>query len=109
MSSLIYFIDKSQVLVATDTLAVSYDEHTPFMFQHQGFYRAAFENDYVWHRCCWLFVEWFIKVNHNMVVVIDALTITHPDNLGALWAEFRKILVLLYYYNCLLFRDFWRR
>ncbi len=91
MSSLIYFIDKSQVLVATDTLAVSYDEHAPFMFTTKAFIVPHLKMIMCGTGAAGFCGEWFIKVNHNMVVRdIDHLDYHTPDNLSALWAEFKK-------------------
>lgn len=91
MSSLIYLLAESQALIATDTLAVSYETLTPLKFTTKTLIVPHLKMIICGTGAGGFGDHWFLTVNHRMIVSsIDHLDYHTPGNLNSLWQEFKK-------------------
>lgn len=90
MSSLIFTIRKDCIYVATDTLAVSYDEH-PVLFTTKAFVVPHLKMIIAGTGIGGLPGQWFITVNNKMAVKgIDNLDYHTPVNIAGLYHSWIK-------------------
>ncbi|PKN37685.1 MAG: hypothetical protein CVU62_08140 [Deltaproteobacteria bacterium HGW-Deltaproteobacteria-2] len=90
MSSLIFYTDKSQIMVATDTLATSPDGE-PFMFTTKAFFVPHLRLIIAGTGVAGFLGKWFIKINDRMIVRgIDHLNYHTPSNLSLIWQEHKE-------------------
>jgi hypothetical protein len=90
MSSLIFYTEENQVLVATDTLATSY-EGKPFMFTTKTLIVPHLRMIACATGAGGFLGKWFVQINDRMVVRgIDHLDYHTPDSLAALWREHKE-------------------
>jgi hypothetical protein len=92
MSSLIFYTDESQVLVATDTLATSSDG-APFMFTSNAFVVPHLRFIMAGTGMGGFLGKWFVKVNDKMIVKgIEHLDYHTPSILLRIWKGYKKEL-----------------
>jgi hypothetical protein len=92
MSSLIFHTEAEQVLVATDTLAVSGDG-MPFMFTSKSFIVPHLRMIIAGTGSGGFCGKWFIQVNDRMILRgIDNLDFHTPRNLSDLWVSHKHEL-----------------
>lgn len=90
MSSLIFYTEAEQVLVATDTLATSLGGE-PFMFTTKAFIVPHLQMIMCGTGAGGFLGKWFVRVNDNMVVKdIDHLDYHTPKVLAELWLGHKK-------------------
>ena len=88
MSSLIFSTDEKQILVATDTLAVS-DDGKPFMFTSKAIYISHLRIIIAGTGCGGFSGEWVMHINNHMVVKgIQNLDYHTPKTLRELWEKY---------------------
>jgi hypothetical protein len=73
MSSLIFLTEESQVLVATDTLAVSPDGR-PFMFTTKAFILPRLKTIIAGTGLGGFLGRWFVRINDGLVVRAESIT-----------------------------------
>src|ERR1700677_4694446 len=87
MSSLIFHTEENQVLVATDTLAVSTDGQ-PFMFTTKAFVVPRLKMIIAGTGLHGFLGRWFVRINDALVVRgIDNLNYHTPGNLARMWSR----------------------
>lgn len=90
MSSLIFYTDKDQAFVATDTLSTLYDG-TPLMFTTKAFIVPHLRLIMCGTGVGGFVGRWFIQVNDKIVVRdIDHLDSHTPNNLMAFWQRYKE-------------------
>lgn len=90
MSSLIFFTDESQALVATDTLATSPDGK-PFMFTTKAFIVPHLRLVMAATGAGGLLGKWFVQANDRMLLKgIENLDYHAPRALAALWQQHKQ-------------------
>ena len=90
MSSLIFYTDQNQALVATDTLAVS-PSGEPFMFTTKAFAVPHLKMIICGTGAGGFLGKWFIQVNDRMIVKgIDNLDFHTPKTLPKLWDDYKQ-------------------
>jgi hypothetical protein len=89
VSSLVFFTDKENVIVATDTLAVD-DDGLPFMFNSKAIYiphlrtiivgtgSGGFSHKWAYKVNCWMITKGIENLNHHT-----------PEALQKLWKEYK--------------------
>jgi hypothetical protein len=90
MSSLIFYTDKEQILVATDTLGVS-SGGKPFMFSSKALYIPHLRTIIAGTGTGGFSNEWAMYVTNRMVVKgLHNLDYHTPNNLRELWEEYKN-------------------
>lgn len=90
MSSLIFWTDESQVLVATDTLATSRDGR-PFKFSTKAFIVPHLRLIIAGTGAGGFLGRWFVRVNDGVVVRgVDHMNYHTPSILASVWPGFMK-------------------
>lgn len=90
MSSLIFFTDESQIVVATDTLAVSPDG-SPMLFSSKAHYLPHLRTIIAGTGAGAFSGDWAMQVNNRMILEgIMNLDFHTPDALRARWAKYRE-------------------
>lgn len=86
MSSLIFFSDKTQVLVATDTLVVEPENGYPINFASKAFYLSHLKTIICATGLATFYSYWVTSVNSDLVAnSIDELATSSQDKLIELW------------------------
>lgn len=86
MSSLIFYVDENQVLAATDTLAVSDQQGTPFLFTTKTFLVPHLNMLICGTGLGGFLGQWFIQINDRMIVGdVDDLDFHTPGELNKIW------------------------
>lgn len=90
MSSLIFFTDESQVLVATDTLATSPDGK-PLKFTSKAFILPYLRLIIAGTGAGGFLGRWFVRINDRILVRgIDHLNYHAPGSLASMWPAFNQ-------------------
>jgi hypothetical protein len=97
VSSLIFYTDKTQALIATDTLATSATvPGTPFKFTTKAFIVPHLRMIIAGTGCGGFCDRWFLQINDRMVVRgIGNLNDHTPRNLALLWSSHKEEFPIL--------------
>ena len=90
MSSLIFYTNKDQVFVATDTLATTTNGE-PFMFTTKAFIVPHLRMLICGTGMGGVLGRWFVAINDKMIVRgIDNLNYHTPSILNNIWSDYKK-------------------
>lgn len=97
MSSLIFYTDENQALIATDTLATSGTiPGVPFKFTTKAFIVPHLRLIIAGTGCGGFCDRWFLQINERMIVRgIDNLDFHVSRNLALLWSSYKKEFSIL--------------
>ncbi|SRR5712691_2369605 len=94
MSSLIFYTDEQQALVATDTLAMSYDGK-PFLYTTKAILVPHLHLLVCTTGVSGILTRWFLQINDGMLVRdVDHLNVHTPHTLDVLWRAYKEELAI---------------